>query len=829
MPPPVPAADAPPRTPLAGRLFEALAARPFLTLGAMLAAAALGGWAASGADVDFTPQSVLSGRDDLAAALEDAHETFGHEDAVLLVLLMDDRPEDRRADGGVLGAAALTWQRRAVRDLPALPGVSRVEGLPTIEVGRLSLSWQSFGTYETVPLVPDAPGRPVAEDEAAWVRRQLADGRAEGLASANGRTAAIAVVLEPDVLTAAGTRAVVADVQAYLAAHPPPAGLTTTIGGMPALRAAIVDGLAADTEFLFPLSGGLFLAALGLAFRRPIGVAVPLVAVGCGLAWAVGLLTAAGTTFGILANVLPVLLTVIGFAAAVHVLTRYGEEAEAGGVLGDGVLGDGVLGDGSAADRRHGAARRTFVAMAPAVGLTLGTTAVGFGSLATANSDAVRAFAGQAAMGLGCLYLSTLAAFAALGPRFRPPRRPGGGAWGLACDPAVPLARLAVRFPKLVLAGGVAAVAAAGLAAAGSANVGLPARLWEGVRVNSRMLETHDESHPAARAVRRVERDLGGVIAVEAILSADRPGALLEPEAYARTMSAAAAARELAGVVSVRTYTDLYQRALAGVRRDPDALAEPPAGPDAAGRIRQAGSFLQKTAPGATDPFLTADGRRGRISVRVRDLGTADTLALLDRLDALLARRFPPGSSSVRYAITGDGAVNARGMDRFVRDFLWGLLGAVAVIFAAVGLAFRSLRAGLIAAVPNLAPLALTAGYLWLRGYDLNAGNAIVFAVGLGIAVDDTVHVLARFREEMSGGEANPAAAAVRTAAATGRAVVLTTGLILCGLSALLWSEFVPTRRFAELTCATLAAALLADLLLLPAALTLFWRGSPAG
>ena len=798
-----------------GRAFYRLANRPAWSVGALLGLAALGAWAATGAEADFSPQSVLAGRDDLAADMEVARDLFGYEDAVLLILLEDDlpRPPGATADEapGVLGAAALGWQQRIAAELPSLPHVVGVAGLPTLQTGRMSLA--NFGAYETVPLLAGSPADPPREEDAAWVRRQLADGRADGLVSADRRTAAVLAILDPTARTATQTHELIAAVRDLLAAHPPPPGLTASIGGMPALRQAIVDGLAADTEWLFPLSGALFLAALALTFRRPVGVAVPLLGVVCGLAWAAGLLAAGGSVFGILANVLPVLLTVVGFAGCVHLLARYGEEADAGA-------------------HRRAAAKRAFVAMVPAVGLTTGTTAIGFGSLLTANSDAVRAFAVQAAAGLACLGVSTLAAFAALAPALRPPRPPGGR---FGWNPAVAVGGWAARRPGRVLTAGALAVSACAGAALGSGRFGLPAdRGWRGLAVDSRMLETYDESHPAARAVRRVERDLGGVIAVEAILTAaptrDGGGAdLLDPAAYAAVLDFEAAARKLPGVLGVRSYPGILQRAIGGVRRDPSGLAVAPTGPDAAGRLRQARGFVERAAPGSLGAFLTADASSGRVVVRVADVGTAATRDLADRLDALLAARFPPGDAArnpagVTWRLTGDGYVNAVGMDRFVRDFLWGLAGATAVIFGAIGLLFRSVRAGLIAMIPNLAPLAFTLGWMRLRGLHLNAGNAIVFAVGLGIAVDDTIHFLARFREELKTGGTVPEAIA-RTLAATGRAIVLTSGLILAGLSVLLWSEFVPTRRFAELVCVTLAGALLADLALLPAALAAFWKG----
>jgi len=93
----------------------------------------------------------------------------------------------------------------------------------------------------------------------------------------------------------------------------------------------------------------------------------------------------------------------------------------------------------------------------------------------------------------------------------------------------------------------------------------------------------------------------------------------------------------------------------------------------------------------------------------------------------------------------------------------------------------------------------------------------------LGVAVDGTIHFLARFREEIKLGD-GPAKAIYRSYISTGRAIVMTSVLIVAGLSVLLLSEFLPSRRFAELTGVTMLGALVGDLLLLPACLMLFWK-----
>ena len=178
---------------------------------------------------------------------------------------------------------------------------------------------------------------------------------------------------------------------------------------------------------------------------------------------------------------------------------------------------------------------------------------------------------------------------------------------------------------------------------------------------------------------------------------------------------------------------------------------------------------------------------------------------------------------SIRARLTGDSYVHARAMDRFVRDLFWSLVSATAIIFCVIALLFWSLRVGLIAVLPNLAPLLVVMGYIALRGYELNAGNVVVFAVSIGIAVDNTIHFLARFREEIRL-DGNVLQSIRRSFQSAGRAVVLATFLIVAGLSVLLFSRFVPSRRFAKLTGVTLLSALLGNLLLLPACLVLFWK-----
>lgn len=178
--------------------------------------------------------------------------------------------------------------------------------------------------------------------------------------------------------------------------------------------------------------------------------------------------------------------------------------------------------------------------------------------------------------------------------------------------------------------------------------------------------------------------------------------------------------------------------------------------------------------------------------------------------------------------MTGDAYVSSVAIDRLIRDLFFSLLAAAAVIFVVIGVLFRSPRIGLISTLPNITPLAIVLGYMGWRGYEMNATNSLVFSISLGIAVDDTIHFLARFKEETKLSN-NRSLAIQRTLEGAGKAIVLTTFLIVSGLSVMMFFSFVPTRRMAELVSISLVAALVGDLLLLPACLALFWKQRSSG
>jgi hypothetical protein len=140
-----------------------------------------------------------------------------------------------------------------------------------------------------------------------------------------------------------------------------------------------------------------------------------------------------------------------------------------------------------------------------------------------------------------------------------------------------------------------------------------------------------------------------------------------------------------------------------------------------------------------------------------------------------------------------------------------------------MALILRSVRLGLISIPPNLLPLVATLGYLRLRGIPLSPATVIIFSISIGLAVDGTIHVLARFREELAGG-AGRDDALVRAVRGTAKAVVVSYMSLIVGFTVFQLSSFVPIRQFGELVSVTVGICMVSTLVVLPALLSVAWK-----
>ena len=240
-----------------------------------------------------------------------------------------------------------------------------------------------------------------------------------------------------------------------------------------------------------------------------------------------------------------------------------------------------------------------------------------------------------------------------------------------------------------------------------------------------------------------------------------------------------------------------------------------------------------RAAPRATLALVPEEAQRRLLRA---DLGKAIVLApvpdggnevmdpIFDGIEGVIAdlRRAHP---ELAFELTGTDKVARANVNRMIDDLARSIAFAVLVIFGVIALEFRSLRIGLLSLLPNLFPLILVGGVLRLLGQPLQMATAVLFTVLLGLAVDDTIHFLSRYRREQraGGGAGDPIERALLS---VGRAILVTTIVLVVGFGTVGLSEVPTNRVFAALSVLGLVGAWIGDLVFLPALLAWTRRDS---
>ena len=756
-------------------------------------------------EFNFTPQQLFESTSDYDKLRNRFAERFGREDNLFTIVV---RAED------AYDPEVLTWLHGLTLRLRALESTRTVESLTTLQIPRgggpgvlttRPLAMEIMEEAGVDPLDPDEArlGPEQAREIEEFVRDEpLLRGR---VVDNQGQLLTVLAWIDDEIQEATDLAAVDEAIAAELAARPPPESIQAIeVGGIPRVRVDVVESLRSEQLLFVPVTGAVYLVILLVLFRRPAGALLPVGTVACAAAMTVALLVATGSAINIINNVLPSLIFIIGIADSVHMLTRQAEEIEQGAEVDEATR---------AMIRHTGAACL----------LTSTTTAVGFISLIVADTDILKAFGWQAAAGVMFAYLATLFFLPSALTFLRPVERirPSDQAEPIrelteeALERAPRLERMLLALARRVLARPWLMIGAGLLVT--SLFVGLSLR----VDIDTKILEVYQEDHPTVQLTQLLEREFGGILPVEISIEHPERDHFKDPEVYAKLREFARFARSREGFLSSQTLVDFHQAARGALMDDP---AQRDVMPTSRAQIEQ----IQLLIEGPPDSrrgvrgFVTGDFSNARVLLRVEDFGARKMIregrALQDKLDEL----FPPERGYETY-IAGDAYVASVALDSFIRDLLYSLLLAMGIIFLMMTAVFRSIKLGLISVIPNVTPLIVTFGYMGWAGIDLNTTTIIIFAISLGLAVDDTIHFLARFREELDR-RATVQEALLYTYFGAGRAILLTSVMLVIGLSILLLSDFVPTNQFGRLTAITIFGAVFGDLLLLPPILLLAYR-----
>lgn len=760
---------------MADAAYRAIIRFPWLVLAVVAVVTVLLGSGVRHLRVDSSVATLLP-RDDPGQALyAQVIERFGNDEIDIIGVLAPD----------VLSASTLEKIRTVTTRVAAIDGVAQVISLTNVR--------DPIADVLNPPLL--LPEIPTTTDARDRLRARIKGNPlfAGNLISPDSHGAAINVFFEDGARTEEATQRIDRELEQILvdvrdAASPERFYMT----GLSHLKVKGLALMRRDLAVLTPASLVLMIAVLFFSFRTRRGVVLPLLCVLVGVLWTMGVMGWIGEPISLGTLVLPSLLIVIGSSYATHVVARYYLELET------------PTGSGHPVHRAlHQAGLPVFIS-----GLA---TLIGFSALLLNSIQAVRALGLYSVIGITFLFLLAMTLVPALlmvMPERRYRRAAAGEHGGLG-QALSRLAQVDIRHRRIIF------VVAAGL-------VALSVMALPRIEADTNFLAYFPRDSPIRFAHTAISARVAGALPFYVVVGTGQPQSMVDMRALRELRELQRYLESLPGVSRTVAFTDYLDLLDAGLRAGGDIVLDEQGNEvkpgdvksfwDDPGRLDEVLTLVRQN-PETFRSVVTHDFGQANVLVRTR-FETSTEIAEVVRRIREWAEQHPgmpaePTGSIILLNGTTD-------------DVVWGQVQSVsvalAVIFVVMSLLFLSAKVGFIAMLPNIVPVVLFFGILGWSNIMLNIGTSIIAAIALGIAVDNTIHYMVRFNRELqiTYDERRSLSAALST---VGRPIVYTSVALTLGFLVMRLSDFVPIRDFGSLSAATMLAALVANVVLLPALL----------
>ena len=725
-------------------------------------------------------------------------ESFGAEGNVLLIGVEDDR---LRTAEGLMQWHALAEEIRALR--------VTVDGQPTVIIDSVFAITNAFEvvkhptdkSFVLQPLAPDlldAEGDATITDERAG---EIVDA-VRGLPFYDGLlynpendATLMMVVFNHDMLNSAKRGRIVEDIIEASDRWSQRTGIQTRLSGLPFIRISLSNKVKGELGYFVGAAIAVTALLLFLFFRNLAVVGVCLTVVVVGVVWCLGTMSLMDYKLTLLMSLIPPLMIVIGVPNCIYLVNKYQAEF-----------------------KRHGnkmlALQRMVTKVGNATLLTNATTALGFATFIFTHSPVLVEFGVVSSINIMVAFGISIVLIPALFAWLPEPNERH-----LTHLDRVWVERVVGTFVHIVQNARPRVYVAALLVAAFS-GWGLTQMVTTGNIVD----DLPDEDRVLVD-LEWLESKFRGVMPFEVLIDGQRPGQILSPSNLKRI-------EKFQNLL--RTYPE-FSRSLSAVDAvkfgvqafyggDPDRYRLP---------SRQERSFIGPYFRGAesaasdiddanavTNNFVDSTKTVTRVSANMADIGTLEMEALMADLQPRIDSIFPPERFNL--TITGTSIVFLEGTNYLVKNLAISMTLAILVIALVMATLFRSARMVGIALIPNLLPLLFTAGVMGWTGIPIKPSTILVFSVAFGISVDDTIHFLAKYRQELQSNGWNIRAAVLAAVKETGVSMMYTSIVLFFGFMMFALSEFDGTRSLGLLVSVTLLVAMFTNLMLLPSLLMSF-------
>jgi len=734
--------------------------RPVLIIAVLLAIASI--YPVMNVEADFSLEGFFPEDDPTIDAYQRFSDEYGRDDNVIVMGIQDEdvlRPD-------------FLLQLRSLTD--ALAGIENVSEVRSIFDAQRLLNIN--GNLQAEPYLNGGAsnGHILAEI--------TTDPFVEGLLINKDATfTAVYIAIDEELNNFNVRQQIINDFQQILADHN---GLEVYVAGIPYFRNQYVNVLNSEIIFYISISSVLIILLLWFLFRSAQGIVIPIMIVWLTILFTVVILYLTGGYFEVLTSTIAPILLCVGIADSVHMLSKYRDNRLAG-------------------LPRPPAMRESLIVLGSATFLTSVTTAIGFATLLTSNVIPMRTFGLYTAIGVMVAYVITIVLLPSMMPYFKDsePNKNYGGRVHEAIGSFLRMSfRTSLRYHKAVVIITLLITVAIG--------TGISQ-----LRVNGFVFDDVGQDSPLIADSHVIADRLSPQFPLEIIIDTGAENGITEPDLLSRVgglEEKLLSYEEMDKTRSIRTLLQQIHRTMS-----PEAAAEAPL-PESRALNAQYLLLMEMTDGQALDQFTDFTYSQIRVSTQTFDVGSYRINEIREELVSYLNEHFPDEVVTM----TGTTILVADLTDNIVFSLASSIILAFIFISLIMGWLFRNFKLVVISLLPNIMPLVIIAGIMGYFGIDIKPSTAVIFTIAFGIAVDDSIHFLARFRIEARRGRTLIDAVRVTTEK-TGRAIILTSAILLVGFGTLGNSDFDSTMYMGQLVSITIITAMIADIFFLPA--LIYW------
>lgn len=551
------------------------------------------------------------------------------------------------------------------------------------------------------------------------------------------------------------------------------------MSGGPFLKVAMVEYLIEDLVFAPPVIALILIIVLAISFRTVTGVIVPLVSVAVGVLFTLGTMTALGYSLSMISILVPPLLMVLGFTYSVYVVSEYSQIRRQ-------------------PDSYVSAVKTTLEHITLPVIMAGLTTMAGFVSLMVNPIPAIQEFGLFATIGVIYLTLLSITVTPALIRLLDRNPEP----WKSAGKPSKThgfdrfvewIAHFDLKHRNRIFAGAVIIflVACVGMTK---------------IHVSTEAITNFSKDSEVRAGFEAINAKLGGANAFSIVVEANHQGAFKDPanlEALKDLQIWLMKQPEIGGTISIADYLMQVNQALHD--NDPAFYHIP----DSQRLISQ---LLFLSSSEELNRIVDSRYDTANIIVRSNVINSDRLSALVDRISDHL-KEFP---AHLKPVITGNPILIAETLNNIISGQAISVGAALLLVYGILSIMLMSTRAGIAALLPNLLPVAVYFGSLGFFGISLNPSTSLIAPMVLGVAIDDTIHYVARFNSEVHR-HADTQKATLLTMKSAGRPMTYSAIGLCAGFMVLTTSELQMQVHVGLMAAYALGIAWLCDFLLTPA------------